>query len=123
MTEFSHWGLIDAKDEEGRYTVRAESAAVPVSQPGIVLTGSGEVLVHRSCNSTQAEGCTVAIIIGREQGALSREQITKMMRAWDLAVEVAEGRDEDVVLQPVPHEWQFSREDYLSSEEWQALRA
>lgn len=121
MGDTLHWGIYDRMDEDGSYEVLKKPVVATIGQPGVVLTGAGEVLVHRDCTYRPA-GCTVAIIIGREQAALSRPQIERMLRAWDMAVSITEGDKDAVTLLPVAHHWRFSRTDYLSLDEWQELR-
>lgn len=116
MTEYSHWGFCTACDAEGRYQV-APVPPAPASAD-VVLTGTGDVLVHRAL--PPATACTVAIVIGRDQGALTRPQIAQMLQTWDLAVDLAKGNTEAVTLLPVSQQWSFSRADYLSLDEWRA---
>lgn len=127
MTDFSHWGFFELDDAAGSYTVKAKTetatATALASCPPVVLTGAGDVLVHRACTPEPERECMVAIVIGREHGVLTREQVAKMMRAWDMAVELAKGHDEAIVLQPVPQSWTYPRDEYLLAEEWKALRA
>lgn len=121
MTEYSHWGLCGTGpcDSEGRYAAVPPAPVAPTSAE-VVLTGAGEVLVHRT--TPPAARCTVAIVIGPGYGTLSRPQSEQMLRTWDIAVDLAKGQTEAVTMLPVSHHWRFSRADYLSLDEWQTSR-
>lgn len=119
----SHWGF----HADGSSCCGGGSCASPakVKNPfasnvmrAIVLTGAGEVLIHRNAAASRLELCEVAIIIDRTQHALTRPQAERMQKAWDTALALVEGDEEAVTLQPVPHHWRFSRVDYLTIGEW-----
>lgn len=115
-TAFSHWGFLDDSGCEGSYAATRSKPVKP--EIGLVLTEAGEVLINRACSG---QNCCVGIVIGRDAPGLSRPQAERMQRAWDMAMAVTHGNAEGVQLQPMPHHWRFSRADYLTIDEWQAL--
>lgn len=119
----SHWGLLDGLHDEsalaGSYEIACPKAIK--HNMGLVLTEAGEVLINRSC-TTEVHDCCVAIVIGRQASGLSRPQVERMQRAWDMALAVANGNAQAVQLQPMPHHWRFSRSDYMTIDEWQSLQ-
>lgn len=119
-TAISHWGFLKGFVDEAESAGSYEAPSVRPSRPevGLVLTEAGEVLINRHCKESE---CYVAIVIGRLAHGLSRPQTERMQRAWDMALAVANGHAEAVQLQPMPHHWRFSRADYLTIDEWQAL--
>lgn len=118
----SHWGLLDESAEsaaECGYCEKSKACSCPKSM-GVVLTEAGEVLINRQNSSTA--GCSVAIVIGRSSGGLSRPQTERMLKVWDMAVALADGNEEAICLVPMPHHWRFSRADYMTIGEWQEQR-
>jgi hypothetical protein len=116
------WGLDELADSTGRYErpAQAKDSLVNENQPpALVLTEAGEVLIRRG---TPQLGCVVALMIGQRAGALSRPQVERMQRAWDIALAVADGESEKIHFQPMPHHWRFSRVDYQMWDEWMSAR-
>jgi hypothetical protein len=114
----SHWGLTDETGAEGSYEQQIKRPER--AEAAVVLTEAGEVLIHRE---RPTERCNVALMIGRNASALTRPQTERMLRTWDIALAVANGNSDAVVLQPMPHHWRFSRVDYMTWDEWLSTRA
>ncbi len=112
------WGLDETADASGRY--QRPELPQHTESPALVLTEAGEVLIRRGEPKTC---CQVAIIIGKATTGLSRPQVERMQRTWDIALAVANGESEHVVFQPMPHHWRFSRVDYQAWDEWLEQRA
>lgn len=110
----SHWGFIDSSDSDGSYSTTRIRQVRPAV--GMILTEAGEVLINSACNREMFQ---VGIVIGRDAHGLSRPQAERMQRAWDVAMAVTGGNPDNVLLQPMPHHWRFSRADYLTIDEWQ----
>jgi len=116
----SHWGVCNEVELEGAGPAtgaydcpRSRSEKIVAD---IVLTEAGELLIHRS--QKQAEQCIVGIVIAKAATALTRPQVERMLRAWDIGLAVANGAEEAVELRPMPHHWRFSRVDYMTWDEW-----
>lgn len=119
MSDFnSHWGLSDDSATEGSYPTLKQRPEPLRAE--VVLTEAGEVLIHKERSQSH---CVMAIVISKNASALSRPQVERMPRAWDIALAVANGQSEAVHLQPMPHHWRFSRVDYMTWDEWLKTKA
>lgn len=113
MNDFSHWGFCDVDDDGEGYCVPSLTGESQPDSPSIILTSSGELLVQRRV-ATPAH-CVVAIVIGRNHGALSDEQIQNILRAWDVAIELVNGSSDNVTLLPVPQTWEYVASNYYAA--------
>ncbi len=110
MNDFSHWGFCDVDDDGECYCVPSLPTELQHDSPSVILTSSGELLVQSRVVSPAH--CVVAIVIGRNHGALSDEQIQNILRAWDVAVELVNGSSDNVTLLPVPQTWEYVASNY-----------